>query len=471
MLNPTRYSENSLQRSYNSSAQVPQRKVDVLSHIRTALLSILIVISTSNSYAKESSIGEIKKSTLEYSHSESSKVNNPFHNPNKSSLVTVKHVQASQQENSLANKVIIPISQYASNLEHSQNSTQDSYMSNPIPLEYEESLQIYLIPLKYTQAKEIVESLTQGQGNLLSGQGGISYNARSNMLIIRETPSRYNELLTVIQQLDIPSEQVIIEARIVTISDKNLKELGVRWGLFEPQDGSYPLNSSLNANGFTTKSGDLMVNLASTAPTSSIAFQLAKINGRLLDLELSALEEERNVTIIASPRLLTTNKQSASIKQGTEIPYVVTDTESNTQSVTFRDAVLGLEVTPHIDHDKNILMELIVSQNSPGSSVNYGDNQMTTIDKQEIRTQVFAKSGETIVLGGVFHDTSFEGESQVPLLGNVPVVGQLFSNSTKQFEKRELVIFVTPHIIQHGVKSNKQLVKQAIATFQYVYDK
>ena len=178
--------------------------------------------------------------------------------------------------------------------------------------------------------------------------------------------------------------------------------------------------------------------------------QVAKINGRLLDLELTALERENNVEIIASPRLLTTNKKSASIKQGTELPYIMVNEKSGTQSVEFREAVLGLEVTPHISQDKQILLDLVVSQNAPGGRVSYGLGEVVSIDKQEINTQVFAKDGETIVLGGVFHDTITKGVDKVPLLGDIPGIKRLFSKESERHQKRELVIFVTPHILRPG---------------------
>ena len=154
--------------------------------------------------------------------------------------------------------------------------------------------------------------------------------------------------------------------------------------------------------------------------------------------------------IIASPRLLTTNKKSASIKQGTELPYIMVNEKSGTQSVEFREAVLGLEVTPHISQDKQILLDLVVSQNAPGGRVSYGLGEVVSIDKQEINTQVFAKDGETIVLGGVFHDTITKGVDKVPLLGDIPGIKRLFSKESERHQKRELVIFVTPHILRQG---------------------
>ena len=153
---------------------------------------------------------------------------------------------------------------------------------------------------------------------------------------------------------------------------------------------------------------------------------------------------------IDSPRLLTTNKKSASIKQGTEIPYVITNGDNDTQSVEFREAVLGLEVTPHISQGNTILLDLLVSQNSPSGTVAYGQSEVVSIDKQEISTQVFAHDGETIVLGGVFHDTISKGVDKVPLLGDIPGLKRLFSRESERHQKRELVIFVTPHILQQG---------------------
>ena len=251
--------------------------------------------------------------------------------------------------------------------------------------------------------------------------------------------------------MDKPIEQIAIEARIVTITDESLKELGVRWGIFNPTENAGRVAGSLAGNGFENITDNLNVNFATTTtPAGSIALQVAKINGRLLDLELSALERENNVEIIASPRLLTTNKKSASIKQGTEIPYVVSNTRNDTQSVEFREAVLGLEVTPHISKDNNILLDLLVSQNSPGFRIAYGQNEVVSIDKQEINTQVFAKDGETIVLGGVFHDTITKSEDKVPVLGDIPGIKRLFSKESERHQKRELVIFVTPHILKAG---------------------
>jgi len=307
------------------------------------------------------------------------------------------------------------------------------------------------VKLHFAKASDVMKSLTTGSGSLLSPSGTITFDDRSNVLLIQDDARSLKNIKKLIAELDKPIEQIIIEARIVTITDESLKELGVRWGIFNPTEAAHRVSGSLDANGFSNISNNLNVNFATTVtPAGSLALQVAKINGRLLDLELTALERENNVEIIASPRLLTTNKKSASIKQGTEIPYVVTNGKNDTQSVEFREAVLGLEVTPHISKDNNILLDLLVSQNSPGNRVAYGQNEVVSIDKQEINTQVFAKDGETIVLGGVFHDTITKGVDKVPLLGDIPGIKHLFSKESERHQKRELVIFVTPHILKQG---------------------
>ncbi|WP_424408269.1 type IV pilus secretin PilQ [Pasteurella sp. PK-2025] len=314
----------------------------------------------------------------------------------------------------------------------------------------EKALMTASIKLHFAKAADVMQSLSAGQGSLLSEQGSLSFDERSNLLLIRDVPQSVKHIKTLVAQMDQPIEQIAIEARIVTIAEESLKELGVRWGMFNPTESAHRIAGSLEAKGFHQVGENLNVNFAtSITPAGSLALQLAKINGRLLDLELTALERENNVEIIASPRLLTTNKKSASIKQGTEIPYVVTSSNKNeTQSIEFREAVLGLDVTPHISKDNMILLDLVVSQNSPGASVAYGSGEIVSIDKQEINTQVFAKDGETIVLGGVFHKSLTKAIDKVPVLGDVPVLKHLFRKQHDREQKRELVIFVTPRIIK-----------------------
>ncbi len=312
-------------------------------------------------------------------------------------------------------------------------------------------LETQTFKLQFAKASEVIKTFTTGSGSLLSPNGSISFDERSNMILIQDDRRSLQKVKKLIAELDKPIEQIAIEARIVTMTEEGLKELGVRWGIFEPVQTSHRIAGSLDGKGFNDLTSNLNVNLPiSSTASGSVALQVAKIHGRLLDLELSALEQEKNVKIIASPRLLTTNKKSASIKQGTEIPYVVTNRKSDTESVEFREAVLGLEVTPHISKDNSILLDLLVTQNSPGARVSYGHGEIVSIDKQEINTQVFAKNGETIVLGGIFYDTITQSNDKVPVLGSIPVVKSLFSRESDRVQKRELVIFVTPHILKKG---------------------
>lgn len=299
------------------------------------------------------------------------------------------------------------------------------------------------VKLHYAKASEVIHSLTQGSGTMLAENGYIHFDDRSNSIIIKDTTASIKNLTALIKQLDQPTEQIAIEARIVTISSENLQELGVRWGMFAPNTGSHKFSGSLEGNDLPTN--NLNVNFP-VNNAASMLLQVARINSRVLDLELTALERENSVEIIASPRLLTTNKKSANIKQGTEIPYAVYSQKDELRNIEFREAVLGLEVTPHLSKNNQILLDLVVSQNSPNSQTTSSD--MVTIDKQEINTQVFAKHGETIVLGGIFQHLIAKGEDKVPILGSIPVIKRLFSQSRDKIAKRELVIFVTPYIIR-----------------------
>lgn len=300
------------------------------------------------------------------------------------------------------------------------------------------------IKLYYAKASEMIESITKGNGNLLSENGYLHFDDRSNSIIIKDGAASVKNLTALIKQLDSPTEQIAIEARIVTISSENLKELGVRWGMFSRGEGSHRFGGNLAGNDLLTD--NLNVNFPVLNNAASAVLQVASINSRVLDLELTALEQENSVEIIASPRLLTTNKKAASIKQGTEIPYAIYDKKSETTDVEFKEAVLGLEVVPHISEQNQILLDLVVTQNAPNTQ--NGVSTLTTIDKQELRTQVFAKHGETIVLGGVFQHLIAKGEDKVPILGSIPVLKHLFSQSRDKITKRELVIFVTPYIIK-----------------------
>nr|WP_258034945.1 DNA uptake porin HofQ [Pectobacterium odoriferum] len=295
----------------------------------------------------------------------------------------------------------------------------------------------FSVALQYADATEVAASVLAQRGTLLSTRGSVTVDKRTNTLLIRDTEEAMAQLEPWVKELDLPLAQVQLAAHIVTISSEHLQALGVNWGLGEGD----AVNKTLRLNNFN-------VGLPVDTPAINAGFHLARLNGRLLDLELMALEQESQVEIIASPRLFTAHQQTASIKQGTEIPYQVSSGASGSTSIEFKEAVLGMEVTPDILRAGRITLNLKISQNMPGQTIKQGDNgEALAIDKQEIQTQVTVADGETIVLGGIFQQQKKNSNRQVPLLGEVPVFGHLFRNHTQQHTRRELVIFITPTLI------------------------
>ncbi len=287
----------------------------------------------------------------------------------------------------------------------------------------------------------------------MSDRGGVTVDERTNTLLIRDTLASIDEARKTINALDVPVKQVLIESRMVTVLDNVDEQLGVRWGFSDRNDDN-GISGSIEgadtiAGGIIPSIGDrLNVNLpvASTA-AGSIGFQVASlVDGTILDLELSALESENKGEIIASPRITVANQHEAYIEQGTEIPYVQA-TSSGATSVEFKKAVLSLKVTPHITPDNRIILDLVVTQDTRGETVSTSTGDAVAIDTQEIKTQVLVENGETIVLGGIFQQTSSDGVTKIPLFGDLPVVGALFRNTSQLQQKRELLIFVTPKII------------------------
>ncbi|MGQ1803329.1 DNA uptake porin HofQ [Serratia marcescens] len=293
------------------------------------------------------------------------------------------------------------------------------------------------LTLQNGDAAEIAESLNAQRGALLSERGSVLADKRTNTLLLRDTAPILAQLKKRVTEMDAPLAQVQLAAHIVTINSESLRELGVRWGLAADEKPTRPL-----------RPGNLGVNLPLERSAVSAGFHLARISGRLLSLELTALEQENQVEIIASPRLLTAHLQTASIKQGTEIPYEVSSGASGATAIEFKEAVLGMEVTPKVLSDGRITLTLHISQNMPGRAISRGAGEALTIDKQEIKTQITVKSGETLVLGGIFQRHSGKTADKVPGLGDAPLLGGLFRQSGLQQKKRELVIFITPTLIK-----------------------
>ncbi|WDT86515.1 type IV pilus secretin PilQ [Alteromonas sp. 009811495] len=314
-------------------------------------------------------------------------------------------------------------------------------------------LQTVNIPVNYAKAAALATILKSTEGGILSDRGGVTVDERTNTILIRDTLASIDEARKMIDALDVPVKQVLIESRMVTVLDNVDEQLGVRWGFSDRQDDN-GVSGSIEgaetiAGGVIPTIGDrLNVNLpvASTS-AASIGFQVASlVDGTILDLELSALESENKGEIIASPRITVANQHEAYIEQGTEIPYVQA-TSSGATSVEFKKAVLSLKVTPHITPDNRIILDLVVTQDTRGETVSTSTGDAVAIDTQEIKTQVLVENGETIVLGGIFQQTSSDGVTKVPLFGDLPVVGALFRNTSQLQQKRELLIFVTPKIV------------------------
>lgn len=293
------------------------------------------------------------------------------------------------------------------------------------------------LTLQNGDAAEIAESLNAQRGALLSERGSVLADKRTNTLLLRDTAPILTQLKKRVTEMDAPLAQVQLAAHIVTINRESLRELGVRWGLAPDDRPARPL-----------RPGSVGVNLPLERSAVNAGFHLARISGRLLSLELTALEQENQVEIIASPRLLTAHLQTASIKQGTEIPYEVSSGASGATAIEFKEAVLGMEVTPKVLPDGRITLTLHISQNMPGRAISRGAGEALTIDKQEIKTQITVKNGETLVLGGIFQRHSGKTADKVPGLGDVPLLGGLFRQSGAQQQKRELVIFITPTLIK-----------------------
>ncbi|MDH5926607.1 type IV pilus secretin PilQ family protein [Vibrio lentus] len=317
-----------------------------------------------------------------------------------------------------------------------------------------------IIKINFAKATDIADMIGgEGAVSMLSDRGSITIDERTNSLLIRELEENIAVIRGIIESLDIPVKQVQIEARIVTVTEGNLDELGVRWGV-SSTNGSFKVGGSIEGNHpsqiapYDDNGGDsaiddyLNVNLGATSPNaSSIAFQVAKLGSdTLLDLELSALQQESKAEIISSPRLITTNKKPAYIEQGTEIPYLESSSSGAT-SVAFKKAVLSLKVTPQITPDNRLVLDLSVTQDRPGQVVKTGTGEAVAIDTQRIGTQVLVNNGETVVLGGIFQHSVSSTVDKVPLLGDLPVLGALFRRSYENVGKSELLIFVTPKVV------------------------
>ncbi len=343
-----------------------------------------------------------------------------------------------------------------------------------------EPLRTESFALSYAKADDLKKLLSDKDQKILSKRGSATVDERTNTLFVQDTGARLEEARRMIQQLDVPVRQVMLEARIVIADDKWGRSLGARFGTqsaFGSGNRNYgvsgsltdtvtPLNnnqisrgsanltnpgsglpSTIGPNGVIPSGGQpeqLNVNLPVAGAAGSLALSILNLGrGNLVNIELSALEADNRGKVVSSPRVITADKKKAIISQGTEIPYQ-TAAASGATTIAFKPAVLELSVTPRITPDDRIIMDLEVKKDSVGQIF----ANIPSIDTKKVTTQVLCDNGDTIVLGGIFEQTTRTTVEKVPLLGDIPVVGYLFKRTIKQDDKTELLIFVTPKIVK-----------------------
>ncbi|MGH8503033.1 MAG: type IV pilus secretin PilQ [Gammaproteobacteria bacterium] len=318
------------------------------------------------------------------------------------------------------------------------------------------------VQVNYARAADIAALLKAPENSLLSERGNVSVDTRTNTLLVQDTAAKLGEIRRLVERLDIPVRQVLIESRIVIASDNFSKELGVRFGasnLDDDGDSRDAISGSLNGTTQLINDDELQlndrlnVNLPVADPAGSIGIALAKLPfGTLLELELSAAQAESRAEIISTPKVITSNQNPARIEQGVEIPYQEASSSGAT-SVSFKKAVLSLDVTPQITPDDRIIMDLAVSNDSVGQFVpsGVGGGLIPSIDTRAVDTQVLVNNGQTVVLGGIYEQSTARSTTRVPFFSDLPLLGRLFRTDRNSSDKAELLIFVTPKIISENL--------------------
>jgi len=335
------------------------------------------------------------------------------------------------------------------------------------------------VPISYGKAADIAKLLTTGSqsggggsGNggrrgFLSPRGSVSFDERTNTLLLNETPDKVRELRQLISVLDRPVQQVLIESRIVVATDDFTRELGVKWGVqaTHTTSGGNVISTSPTAEGAVglvggaaATAGGFNVNLPSASPSGSFGLAILGAN-YLVDLELSAAQTEGRGEVISSPRVITANQQEAVIRQGQQIGYVTYQNSatgaagSGTATVQFKDAVLELRVTPTITADNRVYLKINVKKDALAKFIDApGSGQVPQIDTREVNTSALVDNGQTVVLGGIYEITKANTITKVPGLGDIPGLGALFRRTVRNNNKAELLIFVTPRILSETLQ-------------------
>ncbi|MFO8046327.1 MAG: type IV pilus secretin PilQ [Halomonas sp.] len=358
-------------------------------------------------------------------------------------LVLKSHGLASRQEGNVI--VVAPASELANIERQELEAREQMEVLSPLTTEY--------IQVKYARAADLAALLRSGEGfGLLSDRGRVAIDPRTNTLLIQDTADQIDEIMRTLNQLDVAVRQVQIEARIVIASDSASRELGVNWGASSPDrrvGGRLDLGGASDGTPISGLGG-LAVDFGSTdrGVGGMTSFAFGYLSGDvLLDLELRAMESEGKSYTISQPRVITANQRTAVIKQGQERAYREA-AASGASAVDFKEAVLSLEVTPQITPDNRIIMDVAITNDTFGE---FNPGEEPPINKNEIQTQVLVDNGETVVLGGILQTEELQNLVKTPFLGDLPVLGNLFRYTQQSNEKVELLVFITPRILDDGV--------------------
>lgn len=322
-----------------------------------------------------------------------------------------------------------------------------------------EPLRTESFQLSYAKAAEMRTLISDKDQKILSKRGSANADARTNTLFVNDIASKLDDVRKLVAQLDVPVRQVMIEARIVIADDKWGTQLGARLNFGAGQvtnDRNVGFASQIAgaqriATGTLPSSGAVpnAVNLPVAGAAGSIGVSVVNaLNGNLIELELSALESDGRGKVVSNPRIVAPDKKKATIVQGVELPYF-TQAASGGTTLAYRQALLSLDVTPQITPDDRIAMDLDIKKDTVGQFITVGAlGTVPTIDVKSLKTSVLVDNGETAVLGGIFEQTTRTDVTKVPLLGDLPIVGNLFKNTSRRQDKTELLIFITPRIIK-----------------------
>ena len=325
-----------------------------------------------------------------------------------------------------------------------------------------EPLRTEFIKVNYAKAVDMADLLKRADNAILSPRGSVSVDERTNTLLVKDINSSLANVRTLLGELDIAVRQVLIESRVVVANDDFSKELGVRFGVSNDSHGagidtdgvtkvtSGTLGGAQNLinDNFSLGGEGLNVNLPVQNPAGSFALALAKLPlGTLLEMELSAAQIEGRGEVVSSPRVITADSHTARIEQGVEIPYLELDDGDAT--LKFRKAVLSLEVTPQITPDDRVIMDLDVHKDTVGEQVSFGAGlSAPSIDTREVQSQLLVDNGQTVVLGGIYETVQADQVTRVPFFSDIPILGNLFKTTSVIDDRTELLIFVTPKILQ-----------------------